>query len=150
MKTCFFLGHRDTPGSIMPHLVAAIKNYIQVYGTVNFVVGNYGNFDRMAASAVIEAKGLYPDVQLQLLLPYHPATRTIQIPTGFDGSFYPFETSVPPRYAIARANRRMIDISDYLITFVRNPGNARELLLYAQRRKQRGLLHIEKLADITN
>jgi len=42
---------------------------------------------------------------------------------------------VPPRYAIARANRMMADQVDYLICYVRYAAsNARNLLDYAQRK----------------
>lgn len=55
-KTCFFIGHRDTPESIQPQLDAAVERHIVEYGVTDFVVGHYGAFDRMAARAVRESK----------------------------------------------------------------------------------------------
>ena len=111
MSTCFFIGHRDAPDSILPSLSAAIETRIVEDGVDQFVVGNYGRFDLLAAQAVRKAKKQHPDILLFYLRPYHPAERLFT-PAGFDGSFYPpgMET-VPRKLAIVRANRYMVDNS---------------------------------------
>jgi hypothetical protein len=71
----------------------------------------------------------------------------MKLPAGFDGSFYPpgMET-VPKRAAIVRANRYMVDHSDFLIAYAWHPAsNARDLVEYAQRREQRGLIRVTLL-----
>ena len=85
-KSCFFIGHRETSEAIYPTLYAAVEQHILEYGVTEFIVGHYGVFDRLAASAVKAAKHLYPDVKLILLLPYHPAERPIPTPDGFDNT----------------------------------------------------------------
>ena len=77
MNTCFFIGHRETSDSIFPALLQAVERHITEYGVTEFVVGHYGNFDRLAARAVLKAKERHPQVTLFLLLPYHPADRPI-------------------------------------------------------------------------
>lgn len=95
---------------------------------------------------VKEAKERHPNVRLVYLRPYHPAERPIDTPNGFDGSFYPFDTEkVPKPLAIVRANRYMVDSSDFLIAYAWRPGNARELVEYAKRREKRGLIHVSVL-----
>ena len=84
-KSCFFIGHREASEEIYPALYAAVEQHILEYGVTEFIVGHYGGFDRLAASAVKEAKRFYPEVKLILLLPYHPAERPISTPDGFDG-----------------------------------------------------------------
>ena len=54
---------------------------------------------------------------------------------------------VPRKLAIVRANRYMVDNSDFLIAYAWHPGNARELVEYAQRREWRGLLRVEVLGQ---
>lgn len=137
-KSCFFIGHRDTPAAIYPALYAAIEEHILSYGVREFVVGHYGSFDRLAVSAVKAAKRIYPDVKLTLLLPYHPAEKFIPTPAGFDGTFYPSETkSVPRRVAIVRANCYMADHVEYLIAYAWHPAsNAWELVKYAKRKNE--------------
>lgn len=141
-KSCFFIGHRDTPAEIYPALYAAIEDHIVSYGVREFVVGHYGSFDRLAASAVKAAKRIYPDVKLTLLLPYHPAEKSIPTPAGFDGTFYPPEMeSVPRRVAIVRANRYMVDHVEYLIAYAWHPAsNAWELVEYAKKREKKSSL----------
>ena len=136
LKSCFFIGHREASEEIFSALTEAVEHHIVHYGVTEFIVGNYGGFDRMAARAVISAKALYPGITLLLLLSYHPAERPIETPPGFDGTFYPpGMESVPRRYAIARANRYMIDHVDYLIAYAWHPAsNAKELTAYALRK----------------
>ena len=114
------------------------------YGVTEFIVGHYGGFDRLAASAVKEAKSFYLEVRLTLLVPYHPAERPIPTPDGFDGTFYPLGMeSVPPKVAIVRANRFVVDSVDYLIAYACHPAsNAWKLVEYAKRRKKKGALFI--------
>ena len=147
MKSCFFIGHREASEEIYPVLYAAVEQHIVEYGVTEFIVGHYGGFDRLAALAVKEAKRLYPEVKLTLLLPYHPAERPIPTPAGFDGTFYPpGMESVPRKAAIVRANSYMVDHVDYLIAYVWHPAsNARDLLEYARKREGKGLIHVTAL-----
>ena len=143
-KSCFFIGHRETSEAIYPALYAVVEQHILEYCVTEFIVGHYGGFDRLASSAVKEAKRFYPEVKLTLLLPYHPAERSIPTLDGFDGTFYPpGMESVPRKAAIIRANRYVVDHVDYLIAYVWHPAsNARELAEYAESREKKGSLII--------
>ena len=143
-KTCFFIGHREASKEIYSALYAAVEQHIVEYGVTEFIVGHYGGFDHLVASAVKEAKCFYSEVKLTLLLPYHPAERPIPTPDGFDGTFYPpGMESVPRKAAIIRANRYVVDHVDYLISYAWHPAsNARELVEYAKRREKKGSLFI--------
>ena len=147
MKTCFFTGHRIAPESIYPALLEAVERHISQHGVTVFVVGHYGDFDRLAARAVKAAKQNHPNITLLLLLPYHPAERPVESPPGFDNTYYPpGMEKVPRQLAILRANRYMVENTDYLIAYVRHPAsNAKNLLEYAQKREKRGLLYVENL-----
>lgn len=135
LKSCFFIGHREASEDILPDLIEAVEHHIVVHGIQEFIAGNYGGFDRMAAKAAISAKAAHPEITLLLLLPYHPAERPIEAPLGFDGTFYPPGIeSVPRRYAIVRADRYMIDHADHLIAYAWHPDNARNMVEYAQRK----------------
>ena len=89
MKTCFLIGHRDAPFIIRGKLEKAIAKAIADYGVTEFVVGQYGAFDKMVAACLAEAKKDHPELRLVLLLPYHPSERAVVLPAGFDASFYP-------------------------------------------------------------
>ena len=149
-KSCFFIGHREASEEIYPALYAAVEQHILEYGVTEFIVGHYGGFDRLAASAVKEAKRFSPEVKLTLLLPYHPSERPIPTPDGFDGTFYPpGMESVPRKVAIVRANRYVVDHVDYLIAYAWHPAsNARELVEYAQKRQQENCIQVTALRQV--
>ena len=145
--TCFFIGHRETGDELIPALTAAVERHITEYGVTSFIVGRYGNFDKLAARVVIDAKKRHPEVTLTLLLPYHPFDRPTPTPKGFDGTFYPpgMET-VPKRVAIIRANRYMVEHSTHLIAYAWHPAsNARALVEHARIWGRKGKIHIENL-----
>ena len=136
MSSCFFIGHRETMGEIYPQLEAAIERLITQLGVCEFIVGNYGGFDRVVARALVAAKARHPEIVVLLLVPYHPAERPIQAPPGFDGTFYPpGMENVPRKFAIVRANRYMVEHVNYMIAYVWHPAsNARDLVEYAIRK----------------
>lgn len=135
MKQCFFIGHRDAPEEVYPALRAAVEQHVTAYGVTEFLVGERGAFDRMAAAAVREVKERYPRVRLTRLLAYLPAGQE-RLPAGFDGSLYPEGLEhTPPVYAIVRANRWAVDRTDYLIGYVhRTPSNAEKIVCRAQKK----------------
>ena len=56
MGVCFFIGHREADDELIPALTAAVERHITEYGVTNFMVGRYGNFDKLAARTVIDVK----------------------------------------------------------------------------------------------
>lgn len=135
MKSCFFIGHREADERLLPHLISTIEKLVSQDNVTFFYVGGYGGFDHTAATAVKRVKQRHPEIMLMLVLPYHPAEHPVEIPYGFDGTYYPegMET-VPRRFAIVQANKRMVDNMDWLVAYVRHgASNSQKILEYAQR-----------------
>ncbi len=149
MSTCFFIGHRDAPEGLRPLLEETVERHITEYGVTDFVVGHYGRFDAMAAGAVRAMKKRHPEVTLTLLLPYYPFRRQEELTKEYDATFYPPDMeSVPKPFAIVRANEYMIHSSDYLICYAKGQvGKTRDFVELAQKREEKGLIHIENLAE---
>ena len=149
MKSCFFIGHRDADERLLPCLTNTVKRLVTDCGVTQFYVGGYGNFDRLSGKAVISLKSRFPDIRLFRVIPYHPTERPVPTPRGYDGTYYPQGMEyVPRKFAIASANRRMIDECDYLVAFVWRPAsNAREFLEYARRCEKKGLIRVENLGE---
>lgn len=149
MKSCFFIGHREANESLLPRLELEIEQLITEEQVCFFYVGGYGGFDRIAATAVKQAKKKYPDVTLMLVLPYHPAERPVEKPLGYDGTYYPEGLEKTPRpYAIVQANKLMVDSCDWLVCYVRHgASNSRTILEYAQRREKKGLIQIKNICE---
>lgn len=92
-------------------------------------------------------KKRFTDIHLYLLLSYHPAEHPIEIPDGFDGSYYPPLHNIPRRFAIVQANRHLVDSCDTLICYVNHCGNSRKLLQYACQQTRKRPVLIENLAE---
>lgn len=147
MRRCFFIGHREAPDRVFPNLLETIERHITEYGVSEFVVGQYGNFDHLVIRALSQAKRAHPHITLMLMTPYYPVNKRVTLPEEFDALFYPpnLET-VPKQVAIIRANRYMVECSDFLIAYVWHPAsNARELLEYAGTGKRK--IHITNLTE---
>ena len=56
MKSCFFIGHRDAPETVFATLINTLEKLILEENVGFFYVGQYGNFDRLAALAVKQLK----------------------------------------------------------------------------------------------
>lgn len=140
-KRCFLIGTRMVPAGIRPHLEQAIRQHITEYGVTEFVVSGNGEFDQMAASVLAEVKADFPGLTLTLLLPYHPSVRKMELPEGFDGSWYPDGMEgIPLRFAISRASRLAIGSAGYLIACCQCPGCIAWTGEYAQKREEWGML----------
>ena len=149
MKSCFLIGHRESDERLLPQLQKTVEHLITEENVAFFYVGGYGGFDRIAATAVQWAKRQYPNITLMQVLPYHPAERPVETPYGFDGTYYPEGMEkVPKQFAIVRANKILVNTSDWLVCYVwHGASNSRDLLEYAKRREKKGLIQIENLAE---
>lgn len=150
MKSCFFIGHRETSSELLPILRQTVEQHICEYSVTEFIVGGYGGFDHLAAKAVISLKQQYPQITLSLLIPYHPAERPIETPPGFDNTYYPpGMEKVPRKLAIVWANRYMVNHVDYLIAYAWHPAsNARDLVEYARKLETKGQIAVTLLRKV--
>ena len=148
-KSCFFIGHREADERLLPRLELVIDRLIQEDRVRYFYVGGYGGFDRVSAAAVKRTKQKYPDITLMLVLPYHPAERPTEAPVGFEGTYYPEGLeNTPRRFRIVRANQIMVETCDWLVCYVRHgANNSRNLLEYARRREEKGLIQIINIGE---
>lgn len=147
MSACFLIGHRYTPDDSMPLLEAAIEKHIVEYGVTTFYVGHQGHFDGMAAIALARAKKRHPAIQNYLLLAYHPSVMRVETPEGFESTLLlDGLEAVPPRFAIARRNQKIIREAAYLICYVNGiTDGSYKLLQAAKSLEKRGKLTITNL-----
>ena len=147
-NVCFMFGHATTPYDAISLIEAAAEKQYNEQGIRTFIVGNRGNFDSYAATAIKRLKQKHDDITLLLLLAYHPAERPVHLTEGFDNSYYPPIENVPRQYAIVRANKYMVDTADSIICYVNRIGNTRKLLEQAERRQMKEKLPIENVAAL--
>ena len=106
-----------------------------------FLVGNYGQFDRLAASVCLTLKRDYPSIVVNLVVPYYQPqldSYEKEYRARFDDVIVPALESTPYQYRIVRANEYMVDRAETVIAYVNTPiGGAAKTLAYAKRKKRR-------------
>ena len=143
-KICCFAGHGKiyNYNEIRAKLEECIEKIIVTENISEFLVGNYGDFDRMAAGTVKKLKEKYPCIKLTLVIPY--LTSAINnnkdyYNKNFDDILVAeIPESTPKRLGILKCNEFIVNKSDILIYHIEHSwGGAYKTLMYA--RKQENL-----------
>lgn len=138
---CCFAGHGKLiyGKNIKNQIFNKCRELITDFGVNKFWVGNYGSFDKLAAEIVRELKQQYPNIELNLIIPY--LTKEIndykeQYDKAHDNIIIaPMPMGTPNRYRILFANRYMVDKSRYLVAYVNYLfGGAAKTLEYAKQK----------------
>lgn len=130
-----FCGHSEIA------VTEPLKNWLRVtidelieQGAEKFLLGGYGNFDDLAASAVWEAKKQHSDIKSVLVVPYLDKKVYAK---KYDYTTYPPLELVPRRFAISKRNDWMVDAADVVVANVNHDwGGAYTMLAYAIRKKK--------------
>ena len=142
MGTCIFCGHSRLYGQtdLIKEKCLTVVEELIVSGIADcFLIGNYGDFDSIAASVCLTLKRKYPQISVNLVLPYyrpHLDEYDKERYARYDSVITPELEETPHRYRIIKANEYMVDQADTVIAFVRYDGGAAKTLAYAQRRKK--------------
>lgn len=116
MGTCTFFGHKDVSKKIEPTLRSTLVNLIENKNIDLFYVGNNGNFDNMVRRILKILKSEYSHINYAVVLAYLPVKKKNE---DYSDTIFPDGLeNTPPKYAISKRNRWMIDRSDYVVTYV--------------------------------
>lgn len=137
LAICAFFGHRNFSYQKYEEKISAyIMELIAEKNVVQFYSGFRGDFDILCAKLVCNIKFRYPHIVNTMVLSYHPRSDFI-LPTYFDDSVYLLEQEVPPRFAITYTNRKIVDLSDYIISgTLLKTGGAADACKYAMSKKK--------------
>ena len=136
MIVCTFFGHSECYGLDAAALRSAIEDLIN-RGVTEFLVGHQGQFDGMVHSCLVQLKKVHPHIRFSVVLAYMPTQKT-ENDLYAGCSIYPEGMELgPPRFAIERRNKWMIEQSGYCLCYVnRTWGGAYK---FARMAKRRGL-----------
>ena len=144
-KRCCFAGHSKLyhTDDIYNTLVNLIEKLVVEEDVSEFWVGNYGNFDSLSAKAVRYLKEKYPNIQLNLVIPYLTSGineyKEIYYKNYDHILMSDLPEQTPKKFQILKCNEYMVDNSDFIVCYVQYSwGGAAKTLEYAQRKK-----HIE-------
>jgi len=118
--TVTFFGHSNAPQNIQPILEKQIIDLIENNDADNFYVGNHGNFDTMVRKTLRKVKLTYPHIEYAVVLAYLPGKiKELEI-VDYSDTIYPDGIeNTPPKYAIDKRNRWMLEQADIVITYVK-------------------------------
>ncbi len=148
-KICCFAGHSELyhTKDIYDKLLLEIEDLITTENVNEFRVGNYGDFDKLSAEAVRALKQKYPDIQLNLVIPY----LTSEI-NEYKEMYYKNYDNIlvaeipektPKRVQILKANRYMVDTSRFLVCYVKHTfGGASKTLEYAKNKSDIKIINL--------
>ncbi len=131
-----FFGHSDTPQCIDSKLKNVLINLIENEDATMFYVGNNGNFDVIVRNTLKSLKSVYPQINYAVVLSYMPTRKPEHQYKDYFDTIYPdiFE-NVPPRFAISKRNKWMIEQCDLVITYVNSTvGGAYKFKKLAEKR----------------
>ena len=116
----YVFGHRDTPDSAEPQLRKTMVRLIEEDGVDTFLVGHQGNFDSLVRRVWRTLAPRYPRVHCTVVLARLPRKEDAE-EYGEDTLYPEGLEHAPPRYAIDRRNRWMLDRAEHVITYVTAP-----------------------------
>ena len=144
--TVSFFGHRqvDDFAAAELRLDRLIRELLLQRDYVVFLVGRNGEFDQMAASAVLRSKRMVRDdnSSLVLVLPY-PTAEYVSNQRSFEkyyDSIEICEAAVTAHFksALSIRNREMVDRSDLVVCCIeRKQGGAYQTIRYAEKQGKR-------------
>jgi len=142
-----FCGHsqcyedRDLHSEIYKILKTYIKN-----DEVEFLLGDYGMFDRIARSVCEQYKNKVGKSKLTFVSPY---SNDIYLKRRESEKYYDEilspELNVPVKYAIIKRNKYMVDKADLIIAYINYPfGGAYKTFMYALKTNKK-IINLGKL-----
>ena len=141
--TCCFFGHKDTPSSMYQKLEEAVEKVIVEDGVSSFLVGNQGQFDSMALSALRKLKLKYPHINYNVVLAYMPVEKEMWSPYKYGETMLPEGIeSVHPRYAISWRNKWLVNESDVVICYITHGWGGAARYVEMAVKKQKVIIHL--------
>lgn len=132
---CTFFGHRDTPAEIRDKLQVVLVDLIENHGADTFYIGKNGNFDAMVRGVLTKLKQKYPHIDYVVVLAYMPRTKSHEYEADYETLYPEGLEDTPPKFAVSKRNRWLIDNSDTVITYVaRSWGGASQFKKLAEKR----------------
>ncbi len=139
-----FTGHRNLTDYEKNRIEISISDIIKslcIRGFTKFYCGGAVGFDMIAALAVLDAKNNYPDIKLNLILPYKGQERYWSlvekanqelILTSADSIEYVYERYLPGCFH--SRNRRLVDSSSICVGYLtKQSGGTYFTIQYAQK-----------------
>ena len=134
-----FCGHSTfTPTPEYEQKLLSLLHELVVDGNTVFFLGEYGAFDAFAYECCKKFKATHPNVKLIFVTPYispeYQKNYLNHQEKRYDHIIYPPLENVPPKFAISRRNKWMVQKADLVIAYIRHDwGGAYKTYQHARR-----------------
>ena len=119
---CTFFGHRDTPHDIEERLKTVLTTLITQKGVDTFYIGHQGNFDFLAIKVVSKLNQEFTHINYSIVLAYLPTKKETFFTEDYSHTIYPeLLDETPPKFAITKRNKWLIEQSDFVVTYIKHP-----------------------------
>lgn len=138
--TVTFVGHSKVhvDEKLLKWLEETIVNLIEE-GATQFLLGGYGDFDKISAKMVKNLQKTYPHIQSYLVIPYLDRKYDSAL---YNSTIYPPLEKVPKRFAISKRNEWMVDEAEVVVAYLLNyAGGSGRTMEYAKRKKKHIILN---------
>ena len=107
----------------------------------DFFLGEYGSFDAFCYRIAKKFKALHHNSKLMFITPYINDSflkkHLSEKEKRFDEIIYPNLENIPPRYAISKRNRWIVEKADIIVAYVHHKfGGAYSMYRYAEQKKK--------------
>lgn len=110
-------------------------------GADEFLLGGYGNFDKMSAKIVKKVQKRYPHIKSTLVIPYLDRKYDLEL---YDSTVYPPLENTPARLSIIKRNQWMVENAHIIISYVKySYGGSWKTLSFAKQKNK-------KIIDLCN
>ena len=132
---CTFFGHKNTSDSVKPKLYEVLTDLILNHQADLFYVDNQGHFDSIVRNTLKELKEKFPHIRFYVVLAYMPKDNLLD---DFETIYPEGLEKTPPKYAIDKRNRWLVEKADTVITCVNLPfGGASKFKELAEKKNKR-------------
>ena len=104
---------------------------------VDFYLGNYGDFDKIAHGLAKEYQQRNSNAKLVFVTPYLNSVRHNDFAKKCDESIYPPLEKTPLRFAIVERNKWVVQQSDMIIFYYKRVGYTKKIYYYALLKKKK-------------
>lgn len=131
-----FCGHSTyIPNAADEKEVLAVLERVVGDVPCEFFLGEYGSFDSFAYGCAKKYKEKHPASKLFFITPYLNQEKMQFQAERFDGIIYPPLEYVPPRYAIVKRNKWIVEQADLIFAHITHEyGGAYTMYCYAKRK----------------
>ena len=122
MKTCCFIGHRNTRETpeLLSDIINVVTSLIVNHNVATFLFGSASHFDDLCLKIVTQLKNTYPDIKLIYVRSCYPTVEgnyKNYLLKSYDDTIMPTNLENAGKSSYVKRNQEMIKLSDFCVFY---------------------------------